>query len=301
MSKLLFIGDVHLNCGSFSEHIHNSLNSIYDICNKEKPDKLIFLGDFLDNPTLNPDLVKSISSWFSKFQSTSKNVYLITGNHDKLPRYTHASTDFLKEQGVYTGFDIYEDEEMVLVSHSTSGVMVTSNGKLVAGHLGVHGVRVNDGYKYNGDDIIEFNDVPRLVILGHIHAPSFVEYNKIPILFPGNICPSNWSDVTDQRFIVKVDDESIEKIEIPHIKTKTVYSFDDVTSEENTVYRVVVSANDNNENLSSNNIKSIVIKKKIKPLTKGVNKDSLVSLYCTKYNVNEFNVKKILLEAGVYA
>lgn len=301
MNKLLFIGDVHLNCGSFSKYVEYSLENIYQICIKEKPNKLIFLGDFLDNPTLTPDLVKSMSEWFSKFQTTADKVFLITGNHDKIPRYKNSSISFLSDQGVITAFNTYEDEDMVLISHNLSGVTVKSNGKIVAAHLGFDKVQVTENYNYNNSDIISFSDKPKLVILGHIHTPYFFEYQEIPIILPGNICPSNWSDSTNQRFIVKVEGKSVTNIPISHIKTKTVYSLDEVKDENDTVYRVILNENNDEKIPVNDNIKSIIIKKTIKPLTKNLTKESLIKSYCKQYNVNENSVKKILLEAGIYA
>jgi hypothetical protein len=49
------------------------------------------------------------------------------------------------------------------------------------------------------------------------------------------------------------------------------------------------------------NIKSVVIQKDVKTVTKNLTKDTLISAMCKKSNVSELNVRRRLMEAGVNA
>lgn len=302
MSKSIYIGDVHFNCGGFERYVDAALFSILNIVKNEKPDEVIFLGDFLDTPTLNPDVAKKMAEWFYQFQQCAEKVFLITGNHDKLPRYKTPATAFLEEQGIFTCFNTHTDLNKILVSHSHSGQHVENvDGKIVAAHLGMSGVQVTAGYEYSNDDVLTYTGRPRAIILGHIHTPSDAIREGIPVYIPGNICPCNWSDVSEQRHIIKVTDSDITMIPFYHIRTKTVYSAKDVAGEPNTIYRLVATEDEIEKVEDSNQLQSVVIQKKVKPVIKGMTKDTLISLYCKRAGVDEMNVRKLLLEAGVHA
>ena len=297
----MFVGDVHLNCGGFSPYVESALNYVLTLVEKTVPDKLVFLGDILDSPALNPDLAKELSITFSRFQQAAGKVYLIRGNHDKMPRHKRSSIDFLEEQGIITGFDVYEDEEMVLVSHSVSGKTIKSNGKIVAAHMGLNGVEVTPGYTYSNSDVLELEDEARLLSLGHIHTPTVTSCNDVPVLIPGNICPSTWADLPNQRWVVLVNESEVTRMPIDHICTKTIYNEEDLIPLPGMIYRLVLNANSTQKNPVHESIKSIVVKKDVKPIVKGSTKESLISLYCKKYGVDEMVIKRILVEAGVHA
>lgn len=302
MTKSIYVGDVHVNCGSFERYVDDSLYSVFQIAQDEKPDEIIFLGDFLDTPTLNPDVAKCMSTWFSEFQTVANKVILIIGNHDKLPRYTTPSTAFLEEQGVITGFSQYEDSTKILVSHNHSGVHVENvTGKILAAHLGLAGVQVSAGYEYSNSDVLTYTGKPRAIILGHIHTPSDTIRDGVPVYIPGNICPSNWSDSSDQRNVIIVTDTKITMRPIRHIRTKTVYKANDIVKETNTIYRLVAGESEVDMAVKLDCLKSVVIQKNTKPVIKNMNRDSLISTFCKQANVSETNVKKRLSECGVNA
>lgn len=302
MSKSIYIGDVHFNCGGFERYVDAALFSILNIVKNEKPDEVIFLGDFLDTPTLNPDVAKKMAEWFYQFQQCAEKVFLITGNHDKLPRYKTPATAFLEEQGVITCFNMYSDEKKILLSHSHSGQAVNDvDGKLIAAHLGMRGVQVSAGYEYSNDDVLAYIGKPRAIILGHIHTPSDAIRDGVPVYIPGNICPCNWSDSSDQRHVIKVTDSEIEMIPFYHVRTKTVYHAEDVKGEPNTIYRLVASEEEIEKVEDKEQLQSVVIQKKVKPVIKGMTKDTLIALFCKRAGVDETRVRKLLLEAGVHA
>lgn len=302
MSKTIFIGDVHLNCGSFEPYVEDALSSILAIVQQEKPDSVVFLGDFLDSPTLNPDIAKRIAEWFAKFKSAAQSVTLITGNHDKLPRYNYASTDFLIEQGVTTGFDICHQGDTVLVSHSHSGKVAENvDGKVIAAHLGLTGVPVSNTYVYSHPDVLSYTGKPRAIILGHIHTPSDFIMGGVQVYIPGNICPCNWSDSSEQRFLVKDEDGVINTIPYRHIKTEIVYNIKDILNKENTIYRVTVSEEELAQCKMPDSVKSVVVQKRDKVAIKGLSKNELITSYCKSAKVDEKKVRKILSEAGVHA
>lgn len=297
----MFVGDVHLNCGGLSPYVESALKSVLALVEKEKPDKLVFLGDILDNPALNPDLAKELSTTFRNFQKAAGKVYLIRGNHDKMPRHSRSSIDFLEEQGVVTGFDIYEDDEMILVSHSVSGVSLNPNGKIVAAHLGIKDVEVVPGYTYSNKDVLTLEGEAKLVVLGHVHTPTVTSLEDTTVVLPGSICPSNWADVPDQRWVIIVNDNTVTRLPIDHIRTKTIYNINEMLSLPNTIYRLVLKAGEGDKIPSHESIKSVVIRKDVKPIVKGSTKESLITLYCKQFGVDELVIKRILVEAGVHA
>ena len=302
MTKSIYVGDIHINCGSFEPYVDAALFNVLNIIKEEKPDEVIFLGDFLNTPILNPDIVKSMAVWFNEFQQYAGKVFLITGNHDKLPRYQTPATSFLEEQGVITGFSTYEDDSKILVSHNHSGVNIENvNGKVVAAHLGLTGVQVTPGYEYTNSDVLTYTGTPRAIILGHIHTPSDAIRNGVPVYIPGNICPCNWSDAPDQRSIIIVTENSITLKTIYHIRTKIVYKSTDIIEEKNTIYRLVADEAEVDIAVKLDCLKSVVIQKNTKPIVRNMTKESLISTFCKQANVSETNVKKRLSECGVNA
>ena len=296
----MFVGDIHLNCGGFTPYVRDALNNVLQIALEEEPDKLVFLGDFLDSPVLTPDLTSEMSERMSWFVSNIKNVYMLRGNHDRMPRYQSSSIDFLYRQRVITKFDIMETDRMILISHSHSGVTVNPKNKIVAAHLGMSGIQVREGYEYNNSDVLTLEGKAEAIILGHIHTPTKIMWNETPLFVPGSICPTNWSDSSDQRFVVIVEDDNIRTRKIDHIFTKTVYSEEDIDPEDDTtIFRLVTTKEVDTSQYE--NVKSVVVKKDIKPITKNLTKDSLIEQYCKQYNTNINKIKKILVEAGVHA
>jgi len=63
--------------------IHNRSHIAEHIIRQEKPDQIVFLGDYFDswNDELNPDLIRETAKWFAWSVNQPNRIHL-TGNHD---------------------------------------------------------------------------------------------------------------------------------------------------------------------------------------------------------------------------
>lgn len=76
--KIIHFSDVH-----YGRTVNNEyLKKIVNLINKQKPDLVLFTGDFIDKDTkLTEENIKEVNSILSDIESTLGN-YAITGNHD---------------------------------------------------------------------------------------------------------------------------------------------------------------------------------------------------------------------------
>lgn len=101
--KIVHFSDIHYGMTVDKKY----LERIVDMINKQKPDLVLFTGDFIDKDTnLNDKEIKNINKILSGIESTLGN-YAVSGNHD----YKHIS-DFKK---IFDGnFTILDNQERLI-------------------------------------------------------------------------------------------------------------------------------------------------------------------------------------------
>lgn len=312
------VGDLHINAKQFTPHIiratQNLLRAAYAQINSYPKDyffeepmiRIVFLGDLVNTAHMDEDTMNTLMKLLG-IDNTASTV-LIRGNHDNSAlhpgktvwdglRYHYVVPSIIEEP-------IYTSLGASFVPHVYKGVSVKDcKSKLIFGHLAVEGVELTGGCSYTKQDVMR--DIPpdTVAVLGHLHTP-MVRDN---IIFPGSVCPTNWSDDGRQRkaYIFGLDDDGnrsgIDMVTYEHLKTKTVYREEDILDEPNTLYRLVVpKLPDNVETLTQlHNLQVSVAKSRHDRHMVALQSDTdIVKKACVQAGVEEAPVMKVLKGVG---
>lgn len=297
------IGDIHFNSTEFSEYI---LESFYDIVNSIIEDSnvsyAVLLGDIFDKPVLTPDLAYNVSKHLNKlvYATLDRKVYIVCGNHDYSPRYNVSAIKYLDSMNIKIIDKVVSKDGFCFVPHSYQTQDIKEKYDVVFAHTGLSDLQITPTYSYTNQDVITFTNKPKLLFLGHIHTPFDGVINGVPTIIPGSICPTNWSDCSDQRYFYIYKGTTREAVlPIKHPYTVTVHEGEDFPINERALIRLVLSDTKNIVNYDKSLIKSVAIEKARKLNHKGMDIIDLIKSLCAQYGASFESVKFILKEVGL--
>lgn len=221
-NKMLVFGDLHISdtyVGNHKDYLSESfwvLGRIEKICEEEKPDIIVFLGD-LDMGISKRIVLLKFCKFFAKLnQLTNGNVFCIEGNHDMHGNFSVfnflAGLGYIKiaqDEAVQGYLDMYcgqnaevpaarfhlvdygrEKEQLPLLDIEDSNIVLAHNNFSVPG--------VTTWYQdYDGLELGRLSSMKdiALIVSGHIHNPSpsvlsvqHIEGTVTSLFYPG--CPT---------------------------------------------------------------------------------------------------------------
>lgn len=251
-NKLMILGDLHLKSTlSYNDYVKGGREAerkeIFDfIINQSKDcDNIVMLGDQLNSRTNPPEIIRMLVEFIEKF--SSKNIYIIKGNHEQLPS-DKSAIDFLKEvkndrwhiiTNQIESFKIdnfnciflpyFTKQELEASSHKQAAEIILE--KLPKADILFHHHTMSvkgrvAGLKLDAKQMSELvlpverlKEKYSLIFSGHIHNPSIAAENAFVV---GSVFTDEVGE-TD-RYIFKIDTsvkdiqtltDSIEQIKLP--------------------------------------------------------------------------------------
>ena len=291
MVKTLVLGDIHVSNkdAGLREEQERCVKRIYD---KEKPDEVIQLGDFLDFRKPSPEALLTAKSIIDHWRKAS-DVYILRGNHcastkaddgvtamslfdspanQKLLPYSR-DRDHTVKVVTHTWFDHrtkrgfiphYENEEQIIEKLKNCPRDYT-----VFGHFGYFGCLNSVGDR---DFNININSFRNNTILGHIHRQNqriFTSDGKEKqILILGTPYTTNFGESGKDNFYATIKDEDITLHKIDHGPRHLLLNNCDIEKNIDlindpdyyTILRVILQAGETQANLDNINVASVNIK-----------------------------------------
>lgn len=247
------LGDLHATDSlSYADYISDrrvgEKKEILDFIIKSFEDcqHIVFLGDIFNSKNNNSETNRWVIEFFERFGK--KQLYLISGNHDKQGDGSTA-IDFIKEiqknnWHVYTKLEdiIIENRkisflpymlnsELEVETHeeATESIMKKlPGGDILFAHHAISGTTFNGIKTELLKEVVLPKEVLekkyKLTIAGHIHTPQQVDN----VLLTGSVFTNEVNEI--EKFIWKIkDDLSIEKIKLP---CREIHKIEDPTDEQ---------------------------------------------------------------------
>jgi len=274
--RTLILGDIHISNKDASLRVaqEECLKKIYD---KEKPDEVIQLGDFLDFRKPSPEALLSAKSIIDHWQKKSQ-VIILRGNHcastkaddgvtalSVFDRYVTIITHTLFDHKTQRAFiPHYENEERIKEDLSS-----VPKGYTVFGHFGYYGCLNSVG---DHDFNINISSFRNNTVLGHIHRYTERSFKykgeEKNIIILGTPYTINFGESGKSNYYAILEDENITLHEITHgprhivIRNQDVQSQADHINDKNyhTLVRVVLEAGETQVNLDNISAASIDVK-----------------------------------------
>ena len=146
--KLMFISDIH---GSYAD-----LQQVFDVFQKEKADKLIILGDYLNHGPRNP---------LPESYDTKKCAELLNSNKTSII-------------GIRGNCDSEVDQMMLEFP------VLESSCRIFIDDISVY---LHHGHKKTTEELSKFLPAKTVVLSGHTHIPIIIEENEFIFVNPGSI------------------------------------------------------------------------------------------------------------------
>jgi len=275
--RTLVLGDLHISNknASLREAQEKCLRKIYD---KEKPDEVIQLGDFLDFRKPSPEALLAAKSIIDYWKKKS-NVIIIRGNHCASTKADDGVTalsvfDHPKVRVVtHTWFDHKTKRAFIPHYENEEEIIRTMQGcppsYWLFGHFGYFGCLNSVG---DHDFSINVNSFRNNSILGHIHRQverTFLyEGQEKRLLILGTPYTTNFGESHKKNYYAIMEDQSLEMHEIKHgprhlmIRNKDIPSNIKKINNKNyhTHLRVILEPGDPLEDLDKIKVGSLDIK-----------------------------------------
>tara|TARA_R110000796_G_scaffold237373_4_gene357377 strand:+ start:54 stop:1055 length:1002 start_codon:yes stop_codon:yes gene_type:complete len=239
MVKTLILGDIHVSNkdASLRTAQEKCIRKIYD---KEQPDEVIQLGDFLDFRKPSPEALLTAKSMIDHWEEKSR-VVILRGNHCASTKaddgVTALSVFDSKSTGVkivtHTWYDHhtkrafiphYENEE-----HIKKDLAEAPKGYTVFGHFGYFGCLNSVG---DHDFDININSFRNNTILGHIHRQNkrtfTVDGKEQQILILGTPYTTNFGEAGKDNYYAILEAGEISLHKIDHGPRHLVINNEDV-------------------------------------------------------------------------
>lgn len=235
MSKVIFVGDVHLKGSSpisrkdnYPETILNKLRFIKDYALSIDCSTVIFLGDLFDTVSTSIQYFSYCLTLFKQFTDSNIDVYTIVGNHDI--KYDSLDTLPVTPLGILVKSDAVKlldsltvDDVFIKGCHFTEEPLANKQNDLFSILL------LHRFYESGFNEIpITRDDVKTLnydaYILGHDHRPySTVKVEKenkdISVIRPGSLARNSsehYNKLRKPRILVfETEDKSFTYVEVP--------------------------------------------------------------------------------------
>lgn len=304
MSRYAVVGDAHTGNLRFGYYVEKTMQNVYEILKDKSLDFMVWAGDIVDKPILNPKLVDYLTWYFTRFAAVCPQ-FLISGNHDNTPNFNMSTIAFLQH---IRNIKVIEKQpyeitpDIFAVPHFYNGYSLQKRYKVVIAHLGMANLPVTDTYVYSKEDVLRIEGFePELILLGHLHTPIELHINKSDVVILGNICPIAWGESPEQRNIYILEDSKIiEKIPLNHIKLITAYKSSELSKDENTLIRLKLADSDEiPEHLTGNVIELQFEKEKPLRLNRGTNLEDIIMSYCKEHSVPYVGVRGLLKGVGL--
>jgi len=279
MVKTLILGDIHISNKDESLRVaqENCVKKIYD---KERPDEVIQLGDFLDFRKPSPEALLTAKSIIDHWKTESK-VVILRGNHcastkadDGITALSVFDSDDRDVKVVtHTWYDHhrkhayiphYENEERI--KKDLAGV---PEGYITFGHFGYFGCLNSVG---DHDFNININSFRTTTVLGHIHRKVekfFTSYGKKEqVLILGTPYTTNFGEADKENYYAILEDGNLSLHTIDHGPRHLVFSNSNIEenvdfindSSYHTYLRVVLQPGETQANLDNIQVASVNVK-----------------------------------------
>lgn len=232
--KILIFGDLHLSATYEGQHISyprdcfDNMERIKEICNKEKPSAVCFLGDLIgvnERTIRDRQFFMRVMQFFVYLNTlTNNNVYSVKGNHDA---GDFTDFDFLLGMGLIKNpkyLDYYSSSgshevrfHFVNYGYEGFNLDLTEDSEGVSNVVLGHADYYIDGVTnwYSAGSAVEVGRLDNfcgveLIISGHIHTPStdilyasMKDGSSVGLLFTGS--PSRTAERFDDCWYVKCE------------------------------------------------------------------------------------------------
>jgi len=275
--RTLILGDIHISNkdARLREAQEKCIKKIYD---KEKPDEVIQLGDFLDFRKPSPEALLTGKRIIDHWKKNS-NVVILRGNHC-------ASTK--ADDGV-TALSVFEDDRVDIITHTlfdyktkrayiphyenektiTDALKGCPKGYTVFGHFGYYGCLNSVG---DHDFNININSFRNNTVLGHIHRKNenSFEYGeeKKTLLILGTPYTTNFGEADKQNYYAILEGDELFLHEINHgprhlvVRNREIQSELEHINDENyhTMLRIILEAGETAASLDNINVSFLDVK-----------------------------------------
>lgn len=225
-SQYLLLTDTHLSDNNI-DLVTDIFKQAIKVCKEKNIDTIFHLGDwFTSRKAQSLAVLKATDNIISMFRSAVISCHIIAGNHDKVEADTEESYLDIFD-GDY--FHVYKQEYILTLTpdlHITllpyfkeSGSYIKRlpkpNQKLLKGkhilltHIGVNGVKNNDGSEVENDLLPGKFKEYDLVLSGHYHNYSKVGDN---IYYIGSAYQANFGEDDEKGFVILNEDGELEYI-----------------------------------------------------------------------------------------
>lgn len=216
--KIFHLSDLHVGktvCGfSMLEDQIYIFAQILEYVKTEKPDAVIIAGDVYDKPSPGADAVRVFDGFLTALAKESKNVFIISGNHDSPERLEFASR-IMSESGVYV-YGSYDGSIRTVTMGDGFGDVVF--------HM-LPFVRPSAARRFFGIDSASFDDTVRLALEAHeadfskrniiIAHQFFVRPGTEPELSESEAGPVGGIDAVDSGLLSKFDYAALGHLHAP--------------------------------------------------------------------------------------
>ncbi|GEM_PF-6762449 len=304
MSRYAVIGDAHIGNLRFGYYVEKTMQHVYELLKDENLDFIVWAGDIVDKPILNPKLTDYLTWYFSRFAAKFPQL-LISGNHDNTPNFNMSSISFLQHIKNIKVIEKTVHEitpDILAVPHFYNGYTMQKKYKVVIAHLGMENLPVTNTYVYSKKDVLKTEGFePNLVLLGHLHTPIELHIFKSDVVVLGNICPIAWGESVEQRHVyILEDDKIVEKLPLDHVKLLTMYDSKDIPKDPNILVRLKLQESDEiPEHLTGNIIELQFEREKPLRLARGSNLEEIIKSYCKEHAVPYTGVRGLLKGVGL--
>jgi DNA repair exonuclease SbcCD nuclease subunit len=292
---ILIFGDLHLpkylQKNNYSLAILEFLKWLEENYANDK-NIVIFSGDVLDSPNdFNFFFIKEFYKVLSKF----KEVYLVTGNHDKNSK-GNALTIFEPLKNVH----IIEELSFIEIEHNLFGFYPFLDREKYLDYIPKEipnftlGHYAFVGSNFGQPDEIQLPYTPKsLEIIGHIHNSFFVPKDKKLCL--GSVLPTRFGEHTTRKYYLEIEDGKYEVKEIPEFLKYVPIDYkdlDQVNKEELNIYLVYNCPNliEAKEKLQKLGVEYKIIESTIKK------KEMELNVNIDSSTFQNMNLEKIFLE-----
>ena len=252
--RILSIGDLHITISSFDfiKELGIELSKIIKI---KKPDKIVVLGDILNDFNKVGILELDCALNFLTLLSSQVKTYVIIGNHDMADKQFLTKNHWLKNTQRPDSLIIIDqvmiEDDITFCPYVNTGRFIEAldtcqgwkDSSVIFAHQEFKGANMSSGVSLLGD---EWDSLLPSVISGHIHGTQTIDN----IWYPGNISAqrSNYLCYVDME-----DDEvniSLEKMENlkSGVEEKTV---DELLSSNETFHNKVIVVSGDNDSVES--------------------------------------------------
>ena len=234
----ILVNDVHLNKDN-GELVKNTLFQVTDYAIRNKISCIIFGGDIFTNRSGQPlSCLLNFKEILEEYMFPFSQIHIIPGNHDKTDPdcdesyldvfqnyqniWLHRGAEMsnLIEGCEFVFIPYYSDEKWIAEYKRISEYKLGGKHNFLITHIGINGVRNNDGTEVDGsirNDLFVDYDA---VFVGHYHDRSKVGKN---VYYTGSLYQGNYGEDIDKGFTVIYDDGTFEYVncKFPHyIKEK---------------------------------------------------------------------------------